>query len=166
MNNLTLTIDLSVWKTNSSDVPRLSIRSVEQKDTEEVGRLYFASYPAGLVGANVDDAIQEIEQTFAGAYGDLWTEASPVAVVRDEVVAALLTVRQAPWDETPEGPFLIELFVHPDFRRRGLARYCLETCLRHICEHGENSASLRVLSENGPALRLYESFGFVEWFPA
>lgn len=62
MNNLTLTIDLSVWKTNSSDVPRLSIRSVEQKDTEEVGRLYFASYPAGLVGANVDDAIQELSK--------------------------------------------------------------------------------------------------------
>lgn len=52
------------------------------------------------------------------------------------------------------------LAVHPDVRRRGIARSLLVTALRHAAREGCESALLEVRAGNLAAQSLYQSFGF------
>mgnify|MGYP001059462410 CR=1 FL=1 len=56
---------------------------------------------------------------------------------------------------------ILNLAVHPRWRRRGVARLLLTTGLAHAREQGAHTAWLEVRPSNLPALALYESLGFV-----
>jgi len=59
--------------------------------------------------------------------------------------------------------FLIaNVAVHPDYRRRGIARKLTEKAIRFSGERGSPSAWLHVRAENQPARGLYQSLGFEE----
>lgn len=136
---------------------------VRRSDAEALGRLYFDAYPPGVVGETVAEAIADIHATFEGAYGDLWPEGSGAIVHDGAPVAAILTVRRAPWDDTPDGPFVIELFTDRAHRWRGLARRLVGDCLTAARDAGEEAVGLRVDAENVAARALYASLGFVPW---
>ncbi|MBN1483396.1 MAG: GNAT family N-acetyltransferase [Chloroflexia bacterium] len=50
--------------------------------------------------------------------------------------------------------------VHPDFRRRGIARKLVEAGIDLVRERGGRQLSLDVIEGNVPAIKLYESLGF------
>lgn len=52
--------------------------------------------------------------------------------------------------------------VHPDYRRRGIARQLTEKALEYIYEQGAYSAWLQVREDNPPAIELYQSLAFQE----
>ena len=52
--------------------------------------------------------------------------------------------------------------VTRDWRRQGLGRRLLETCLRAAPAAGLEKIELEVYPENEPAMRLYQSFGFAQ----
>jgi ribosomal-protein-alanine N-acetyltransferase len=52
--------------------------------------------------------------------------------------------------------------VHPDHRRRGLARRLLRAALREARQCGCSRATLEVRPSNGAAIRLYRQHGFVQ----
>jgi ribosomal protein S18 acetylase RimI-like enzyme len=56
---------------------------------------------------------------------------------------------------------LIKLVVHPEARGRGIARRLTETCLAHARREGTRRVVLVSSSRLLPAVRLYESVGFV-----
>lgn len=56
---------------------------------------------------------------------------------------------------------ILNLAVHPRWRRRGVARLLLTTGLEQARERGARTAWLEVRPSNLPALALYESLGFV-----
>lgn len=51
--------------------------------------------------------------------------------------------------------------VHPDHRRRGMARQLLETLIAEESAAGLAEARLELAASNGAARRLYEGLGFV-----
>jgi len=104
------------------------IRDSERADSKEIGRLYFDPYGPGLVG-NLDKATADIAASFDGEYGELWLKASPVALIDGDIVDVLMTVVETPWERTPEGPFIIELFIDSAFRSMGIARCLMEHAL-------------------------------------
>lgn len=53
------------------------------------------------------------------------------------------------------------LAVDPQHHRRGIGRYLVEEAKREAQRRGARKLTLRVLSPNAPARRLYESCGFV-----
>lgn len=136
-----------------------SVRSSDTQDARAIGCLYFASYKPGQACDTLEEAISDVEASFAGAYGEYWFEASPVVEHDGSIVAAVMTVRRAPWDDVPDCPFIIELLTAPDHRRRGLARLLLVRTAQTTSETDEKVA-LRVDSGNTPAVRLYECLGF------
>jgi ribosomal-protein-alanine N-acetyltransferase len=57
---------------------------------------------------------------------------------------------------------ILNLAVHPQQRRRGLARRLLAAGMAQAREMGARVAWLEVRPSNAPALALYHSFGFKE----
>ena len=66
----------------------------------------------------------------------------------------------------PEGfdrrPLLISMWTSPKARGRGLGRALLNACVKYCEQAGHPRLLLGVVEDNLPALRLYESHGFVE----
>lgn len=141
------------------------VRACTRWDADQLGAVYFGAYDPGTASESVEKAIADIQGSFDGTYGQFWFQASPVAEYQGEIVAAVLTVRRAPWVDVPACPFIIEVFTAPAHRRRGLARHLMIRCMRTVGSAGGTAVALRVLSDNLPALRLYESLGFRHWTP-
>ncbi|MBO0817490.1 MAG: GNAT family N-acetyltransferase [Actinobacteria bacterium] len=72
-------------------------------------------------------------------------------------------IRLKPPSKLPENAHVIQvqgLAVHPDARRHGVAAGLLEAAEEKERERGTRKLTLRVLSTNQPAIRLYERHGF------
>lgn len=143
----------------------LTIRPARVEESESLGALYFESYPAGVAGEDLVEATDDIRASFDGAYGDLIESATLVAVEEDQLIGAVMTVRGAPWDGVPDSPFIIELFVDPTHRRRGIARSLLSHAMSSLREIGANRVGLRVDADDEAAVALYTQMGFTEFHP-
>lgn len=137
------------------------IRATAPGDADELGGLYHHSYDAGLASGSPAEARADIRASFQGAYGSYWWEASPAIEWNSLIVASIMTVRRAPWDDVPDCPFVIELFTHREHRRLGLARHLVGRAAAEVEDGGDHALALRVGVDNAPARRLYESLGFV-----
>jgi GNAT superfamily N-acetyltransferase len=71
---------------------------------------------------------------------------------------ALWFYNYSTWDGVA-GIYLEDLFVRPDFRRRGLARSLLSTLARECVDHGYSRLSWAVLDWNVNAIALYDAVG-------
>lgn len=60
---------------------------------------------------------------------------------------------------------LFDIVVAREYRNTGLGYLIVENILRWGRHNGASTAYLQVLSDNGPALRLYEKMGFKELYP-
>jgi len=58
---------------------------------------------------------------------------------------------------------ITSLFVHPDHRRRGIARRLLDRLLADAARARLDAVRLEVVAQNAGAIRLYESLGFVSY---
>lgn len=57
---------------------------------------------------------------------------------------------------------LYDIVTHPNYRNLGLGEQLVSSILRWGRERGAEHATLAVLKENTPALRLYSKFGFID----
>ena len=161
---MSLTLVADVRQVPDAVVPAgYELRSCDRSDVAALGRLYFAAYDPGVACATVEEATDDIAASFDGEYGPLWADASSVACHDDALVAAIMTVHRAPWDDVPDLPFVIELFTDRAHRRRGLARVLTARALSACRDAGERGAALRVDAGNAPALALYRSLGLVSY---
>ncbi|NOX24318.1 MAG: GNAT family N-acetyltransferase [Actinobacteria bacterium] len=161
---LTLIAQLHEFQPDAPPSPQgLVVRPSKAADLQQLGTLYFEAYEPGIACDSLDEATDDIKASFDGEYGEYWYEASPVVEADGCIVSAVMTVRRAPWDDTPDCPFIIELFTARDHRRRGLARLLIRHCLVIAHRSGETAVALRVAEDNTPARALYQSLGFSDW---
>ncbi len=145
--------------------PGFRVRPSNPADLPQLGELYFEAYEPGVACDSLEEATGDIKASFEGEYGEHWYEASPVVEADGRIVSAVMMVRRAPWDDTPDCPFIIELFTARDHRRLGLARLVIRHCLAVVHRSNETAVALRVAEDNMPARALYQSLGFVAWHP-
>lgn len=138
------------------------VYQIKDQDRLALADLYSAVYPKDIV-ADVTAARDEIEQTFAGAYGQLDMAASSVLWYNNVIVGAVMTVEAAPWFDIPPGPFVIEVMVHPAHQRLGLATYLMQWISHDLIARGKRTMALRVMSDNAGARALYSKLGFTSW---
>lgn len=131
------------------------LRPPTVEDAAALARLYFEAYDPGVAAATEEEALEDINLTFEGGYGELAPDLSRLAWDDDQLAGALLVVERAPWPDTPDCPFIIELFTARSHRRRGVARLLLASC-------SATTVALRVEDNNTPARSLYRASGFQE----
>lgn len=92
-------------------------------------------------------------------FGDSPTVLGHIAEVDGAAAACALWFRNfSTWDGVA-GIYLEDLFVRPDFRRRGLARRMLATLAHECVENGYTRLSWAVLDWNVNAIALYDAVG-------
>ncbi len=140
----------------------VQLQPLDPKLTGELAEAYFSAYPTGVACNTLDEAAQEIRDTFAGEYGILRQDASAMAVLDGRVVGAVLVVERSIWDADLDGPFIIDLFVDSVARRTGLGRALVQHAASQCAAAGDKHLSLRVGEGTSPAAHaLYRSLGFV-----
>ena len=154
-----LTADLSLLPARA--LPEPLPRIIRIDDLEPLARLYLISYPPGIGAGSHAEALSEIAATFEGDYGVLRPGASLVTEAGGRPAGAVLTVERSIWDEGLEGPFIIDLFVDPQLRGRGIGRALMTGAMLACRNAGDAQLSLRVGEGTSDAAhRLYGSLGF------
>jgi mycothiol synthase len=133
--------------------PGVRLRPLDpQADADVLYALNEASF-----AGNADyrsESLQAFREEHLGAH-DLDPRLSCIAECDRGVVGFLLARR---WRERPVG-FIDLLGVHPDHRRRGLARAMLTDAFAGFAAAGLRDAQLGVAADNPGALSLYEQCG-------
>ncbi len=129
---------------------------------DQLALAYLDAYPPGVAAENLDDARQDIDDTFAGEYGTLRNDASWVALQGGRAVGAVHVVERSIWDPELPGPFIIDLFVAPAAAGQGLGRSLIRAAVAACTQAGDTQLSLRIgAGTSAAAAHLYVGHGFM-----
>ena len=110
--------------------------------------------------------VSQVAQLEKLCFADPWSELSiaselqniwaywVVAVCEDAVVGYIGS--QSTIDETD----VMNVAVHPDWRRQGIAENLIEKLIQELKNRGSHALMLEVRASNAPAISLYEKLGF------
>ena len=133
------------------------MRSPTAADQNNLASLMYHAY-FGTIDYESEDgaqALNEVRRTFAGDYGSFLWSASRV-VERGRILASAALITR--WKNRP---FVAFSMTHPQFRRQGLARGCLESAVNQLLLEGERELRLVSTVANVAAMGLYLNLGFV-----
>ena len=109
--------------------------------------------------------IAELEKI---CFSDPWSEKSINSELNNELAIWLTAIvgervagyigSQTVIDETD----MMNVAVHPDFRRRGIAETLVNELVQHLKVRGSHCLTLEVRASNTPAIALYEKLGFTD----
>jgi ribosomal-protein-alanine N-acetyltransferase len=126
---------------------------------------------SGVFVSRADDAdVADVERLQASCHSHPWTRAQVAAEVRQPPPSAVLVARGADlrtraalaYRVAADEVEILDVCVHPDCRRTGLARRLVLLALSRAARAGARRAHLEVRAGNAAARALYASIGFVE----
>ena len=112
--------------------------------------------------------VPQVAQLEKICFADPWSEKSikselnniwaywVVALWEDTVIGYIGS--QSSYDESD----VMNVAVHPDFRRRGVAESLIETLIKELKNRGSKALMLEVRASNDPAIALYQKLGFAQ----
>ena len=112
--------------------------------------------------------VAQIAQLEKICFSDPWSEKSVASELENKLAFWLVAVEedrvagyigsQTVMDETD----MMNVAVHPDFRRQGIAEALVIGLVEHLKTMGSRCLTLEVRASNAPAIALYEKLGFRE----
>ena len=112
--------------------------------------------------------VAQIAQLEKICFSDPWSEKSVASELDNKLAFWLVAVEEARvagyigsqtvMDETD----MMNVAVHPDFRRQGIAEALVNTLVENLKQMGSRCLTLEVRASNAPAIILYEKLGFAE----
>jgi ribosomal protein S18 acetylase RimI-like enzyme len=144
--------------------PELELRTWRDDDLSPAARLIAAAYP-GHPDSVVNDQYRSVHGSLRflnnivrhSGCGIFSGQVSHVVVdpLSRELAAMVLGSRVS-----PESGHITQICVHPEFRRRGLARMLLTLAASRFLRQGVAEVSLTVTEANSGAIELYRSEGY------
>ena len=112
--------------------------------------------------------VTQIAQLEKICFSDPWSERSIASELDNNLAFWLVAVEgetvagyigsQTVLEETD----MMNVAVHPDFRRQGIAEALVNGLVEHLKAMGSRCLTLEVRASNAPAIALYEKLGFTE----
>ncbi|MCH7797304.1 MAG: GNAT family N-acetyltransferase [Planctomycetes bacterium] len=134
-------------------VKKISMRLVVDDDHAAVRDLFENGLIEGFVADN--DTGADMENIAEAYFSDEGQSALWVADY-DEAVIGMIGVQKT----SDHGAEIRRLRVRSDFRRQGVGAKLMEQALQFCLHHSYLKVSLDVRIERGPAIALFEKFGF------
>lgn len=137
---VTATIDLEVRRASARDIYALAT------DTETKGLL-----------------TERLRRTATGRRGEL------LIACRQERPIGHIYLWEEPADEPeirerlPSAPLIMNLWVQPDLRRRGIGTHLMHIAENRLWNRGHRTVALGVDTENKDAVRLYQNLDYSRW---
>ena len=151
----------SAWleEISTSNATEVSVAPIDLAELPAVGRLMYDSYLNTIDYDNetIEDAEQEVIQTFGGKYGDVLQYCSLVAKDCDGTMMSAV-VFTATSEELP--PLLAFAMTRPLFQGRKLSATLILKALDLLSSRGVMQCDLVVTEGNDRAIRLYQKIGF------
>lgn len=132
---------------------KISMRLVVDDDHAAVRNLFENGLVEGFVADN--DTGADMENIAEAYFSDEGQSALWVADY-DEAVIGMIGVQKT----SDHGAEIRRLRVRSDFRRQGVGAKLMEQALQFCLHHSYLKVSLDVRIERGPAIALFEKFGF------
>ena len=114
------------------------------------------------------DHVGQIAELEKICFSDPWSENSVASELNNKLALWLVATEgdrvagyigsQTVVDETD----MMNVAVHPDFRRKGIAEALVSTLVDQLWTKGSRCLTLEVRASNDPAIALYEKLGFTE----
>ena len=114
------------------------------------------------------DHVSQVAALERLCFSDPWSENSIASEVNNRLALWLVAMdgervagyvgSQTVMDETD----MMNIAVHPDYRRRGIARLLVDSLVEKLKSKGSHWLMLEVRASNEPARKLYDSLGFVQ----
>jgi len=136
---------------------RIAVQRIGPGDADRIAEAYWRSYAAAGAGFTRQHAREDIDRYVDGWHGPPLHDASWLVPAGAQAVGAVLVVRPAPSGPSARGPFVTDLFVVPERRRRGIGTALMTAALEAV---GDEPVGLRVEPDDVGARRLYEALGF------
>ena len=112
--------------------------------------------------------VAQIAQLEKLCFSDPWSERSIASELDNKLAFWLVATEgetvagyigsQTVMEETD----MMNVAVHPDFRRQGIAEALVSGLVEHLKAMGSHCLTLEVRASNAPAIALYEKLGFAE----
>lgn len=110
-------------------------------------------------------AVAELEKI---CFSDPWSENSIACELKNPLSLWLVAVENGEVagyigsQSVPPESDMMNVAVHPDFRRRGIAETLVNTLIEELKHAGNTSLTLEVRASNGSAITLYHKLGFAQ----
>lgn len=121
-----------------------------------------------IIELMTDAHVAQIAELEKICFSDPWSEASVASELNNKLALWLVAMEdrrvagyigsQTVMDETD----MMNVAVHPDFRRKGIAEALVNKLVEHLREMGSHCLTLEVRASNVPAITLYGKLGFSE----
>jgi RimJ/RimL family protein N-acetyltransferase len=133
-----------------------ALRNPRPEDTELLAEVMLDAYRNTIdyEGETTDDALNEMEKYFAGAWGPPLPDCSWVYEASGTLLAASLVTL---WDEEP---FVAFIMTRAAWKGRGLASYVLRQSLLSVQDCGYREVRAVITEGNTPSERAFARFGF------
>ncbi len=108
------------------------------------------------------DQLLNVEELQHFMQADVWQDGTTFsAFAGDDLVGSVMVYYQPDADKNQDKVGATEyVFVHPDWRRHGIARYLLREAMLYLKTREMAYASLEVLAHNPSALSVYKTVGY------
>ena len=140
---------------------RLDYKVLTKDHVVDMAQLHAISYQD-----SGSSAASQLKLFWQGAYGKILDQASLGAWHNDRLVGVIIVLEKAPdeWcapGESCEYPYIADLFVDPEYRRRGVASGLVVKASQAVAKLGRESLTLQLDITAAPeAMQLYEYLGF------
>jgi ribosomal protein S18 acetylase RimI-like enzyme len=136
-------------------------RPVSQKDIQQLALLMLEAYEGTIdyQGETLEDALQEVKETFEGKNGILLQDCSFLLERNGQALSACLITLY----EKFHRPLVAYMMTHPRYKNQGMGTHVLKTSMNALIDRGYTELCLFVTQGNEPAYTLYETMGFSRW---
>ena len=115
-----------------------------------------------------DAHVAQVAELEKLCFSDPWSENSVASELRNPLSLWLVALDDATvagyiGSQSVQGEAdMMNVAVHPDYRRKGIARQLVTELVAALAKKGVHSLALEVRASNAPAIALYEQLGFIQ----
>src|SRR5712671_3810747 len=139
----------------------MTIRDAAEGDLPAIIDIYNAAIDTRTATAQLEPVTLESRKNWLSEHP---TDQYPFWVLQiDDAVAGWLTFKKFLPRTAYRGTAELSVYVHEEFRRRGVARLLLQEAIRRAPKLELSALVGLIFAHNVPSIRLFEQLGFSRW---